>query len=78
MAVLYRALRSAAEGGGSEVAAVTVSIDHGDLGGEPLPSEVTAQVDRSTRSLVFVSGELRDDAGLLLAAASGVFRRLAG
>lgn len=74
--ILQRAVADAASSDGRALAPVSLSLDYGDLAGEPVASSVTAQVDRTTRSLVFASGEVRDEAGLLLAAAAGVFRVL--
>ncbi len=74
LAVLHRRIRSAAEADGRSLAVATLSVDFGPISGEPLPTEATAQVDRSTRSLVFASGEVRDETGALLAAGSGVYR----
>lgn len=73
-AVLHRALLSAAAGDeGRTLTPVSLALDFGELKGEPLPADVQARIDRATRSLVFVSGEVRDDAGLLLVAGSAVF-----
>lgn len=74
--LLHRALAEAAGADGRPLAPVTLSLDYGDLAADPAPDAVTARIDRTTRSLVFASGEVSDGAGRLLAAAAGVFRVL--
>jgi acyl-coenzyme A thioesterase PaaI-like protein len=75
-ALLHRALASAASVNGRSVAPVTLNLDYAELGEGRTAGPVSAEVDRATRSLVFVSGDARDAAGRVLASASGVFRVL--
>ena len=69
-ALLENALRDIA---GPDAAPTSITIDYGAAG----PSgQARAWVERSTRSLVFAQAEVRAADGALVAAASGVFRRV--
>ncbi|HRD46721.1 MAG TPA: hypothetical protein PLF78_09585 [Caulobacter sp.] len=71
--VLQAALADAAGGDGRPVAPVSFTLDYG-VEGDPAHAEVSARVDRATRSLVFVHGEAVFADGRRAASASGVFR----
>lgn len=71
--MLQRALARTAGADGRSLAPVTFQVDFGDLAGAEAV-EAAARVDRSTRSLVFVSGEARGADGRVLATASAVYR----
>ncbi len=69
-ALLEDALRQIA---GPDAEPTSMTVDYGAAG----PSgQARAWVERSTRSLVFAQAEVRDPDGALVAAASGVFRRV--
>ena len=69
-ALLEGALRDIA---GQDTEPTSITIDYGAPG---LSGDARAWVERSTRSLVFAQAEVRDPDGALVAAASGVFRRV--
>ena len=67
----------AAAGEGRKVAPVSFSVDYG-AATAGRPTTLTTRLDRSTRSLVFASGEARLPDGRTAATASGVYRVEAG
>jgi hypothetical protein len=75
-ALLEEALRQIA---GAGAAPTSMTIDYGSAAAPSLTAslEAKAWIERSTRSLLFLQAEARDEDGSPIAIASAVFRRAA-